>query len=622
MDRNTAAFPLTMRDELDQVLLSLSQAAKDSDDKEMKDMIKTALGTISDTVKILVIGDDRSGKTTFWKTLLLGRTPETAESTQGLEEIRYGEEDCAFKVEEGYVRRFCQQEELKGISVLDTGSRTLLREKRLSVLAKTSDALFVVLTPDNIQCPAVWEFLEQDLEWKKVALILNKTDLLGEDQVREKLDKLRIYMEEAKITAPVFAVSMKGKTGEERELEPVRRFFHTALMELSPKVKRQKEMICSVSGILQEFRQSFDLRYRQFESDYRILDEIDEQMNRFREEHVQIIRRLDGQLKIEIEKRIDEYEQEIVARLNPRTIKERFRSKEDFQDYLELVNQNYQDRLNQEVEHKVQSAIKSYLNELELVYDAASRRLTKREDLLPAQDRFYGSLSKSKREIVSKTRQMAVYTYDGYKTLYEASEELFLKIWKARSRYDKTVNGISVIGAVAGSAAGKVGGAALAQFLTEGVGTALTGLLGDGVMASVFSGVVETGTTAVGTFVGGGVLIPVIALASAVTLGIFAHKMAQAVASPHMEKKVEKCIKEFHQEVLHIKDHILSQVLDETHRLFDRELEWADKSFLEFRMTTNIDAGKLPQINETLKKAERLMDEIMEKQELRGEQRV
>ena len=36
MDRNTAAFPLTMRDELDQVLLSLSQAAKDSDDKEMK----------------------------------------------------------------------------------------------------------------------------------------------------------------------------------------------------------------------------------------------------------------------------------------------------------------------------------------------------------------------------------------------------------------------------------------------------------------------------------------------------------------------------------------------------------------------------------------------------------
>ncbi len=560
--------------EFEGALTRLSQVIQDSDDVQVKDQIRALLRDLSDVVRILVVGSQGSGRTTFWNRLLLENCPSQPHHTEGVEEVRCGEMEALFTVEAGYTRRFVRDMGLDGVAVFDTGEKAVLRSSRVKDLAAACDVVFVVLSADNIQSPPVWEFLESGLEWKKAVFVLTMAERYSAKELESKTDKLRVFMREAGISAPVFPVAAGG---EPDSMDLVRLYVAETVLSANPKLKKQKDNYYLVRRFMEELKGSFERRYSQFEADCRVMEYMDRQMDDFRRSHGFQVETLEDEIRQEICGRIAEYEQEIVSRLDPQKIKERFQKKQDFIDYLELVNENYQNLLNRAVEQKVQSTVRSYLHDLEMIYEDVGAKLAGRPELLEVEDRFYGSLAKSKKEIVIQTRDMVVQTSGYYHTLYDASETLFLKIWRERERLDRIQH--------AGTAVGAVGGGVLGA----GAGSAVAGLLGAGSL-------------------GTGVLGFALMLAGAVMVAAMAKKLAAAMAAPHMEKEVNRCIEEFRQEVRQIRDDMTGQVLTAVRRLFDSELDRVDKSFMEFRAVTNIDSRRLPDLRAKLEQIGGLLE--------------
>lgn len=589
--------------EFEAVLAKLGELIQDTDDIQAKEQVKELRRDLSDVVRILVIGSEHSGRTTFWKRLLLREDSERTLPTSGIEEIRCGDQEAFFTVEPGYTRRFLHNPDLEGIAVFDTGEKEVLKGRKIRELAAACDVAFVLFSAENIQAPAVWDFLESGLDWKKTVFILTMADRYSQVEIRNKLDKIKLFMSEAGISAPVFPVS----AGEHANyMEQVRAFTDDTILSSNPKLKKYQENICVVRNFINELGASFNRRYEQFESDYRIMERLDHQFNTFRENHLEHTKRLEDELRLEIHERITEYEKEIIARLDPKTIKERFKKRKDFSDYLELVTLNYQTLLNRSVEHKVQATIKNYLHELELVYDEAAGLLANRPQMLELEDRFYGSLAQSKKEITIHTNDMVTHTSKYYNTLYNASEELFLKIWQERDKYDRKVNTASKLGFSIGIAGGLEGAAALSTALGSGLATTISSVFGSGTAAAA----VNAGLSAVGVALGTGILVPAVTLASGVAIGILSKHLAAALLSPHMEKEVDRCIQEFRQDVAAIREQLTGQVLSEVKKLFDRELDRADKSFLEFRTCTNIDSRRLPDMKQELQQISGMLEMI------------
>lgn len=88
-----AGFSMTgfRNKEFERALSGLGQVIRDSDDAQAKEQVKVLLRELSDVVRILVIGGQGSGRTTFWKSLLLENGPAKAYPTAGVEEVRCGE---------------------------------------------------------------------------------------------------------------------------------------------------------------------------------------------------------------------------------------------------------------------------------------------------------------------------------------------------------------------------------------------------------------------------------------------------------------------------------------------------------------------------------------------------
>jgi uncharacterized protein YacL len=199
--------------------------------------------------------------------------------------------------------------------------------------------------------------------------------------------------------------------------------------------------------------------------------------------------------------------------------------------------------------------------------------------LLTLEDKFYGSMAKGKQQMISTMRTDLQETKAYYGKLTNASTELFMKIWAERASYDKKV----LTTTVAGGGAGAVGGVVVGQ-LVVGVLSATGGLA---------------------------VLWPVVGVVvGAVAIAAIARKISSAKNMEEMELRVQEAINDFRLEVADTKQQMTAQILETIDAIFKRELDSTDKTFLDFRMSVNIDSKNIPLLEERIEKVNHLMDKI------------
>lgn len=556
---------------------------QDSDAAEEKEKVKNSLKRMSETTTYLVLGDEGVGKTSLLNAIFRDMVSFSDSFSGEMCEYRWGEQEFLTPVSDGIQKKFVTAENLQGISIIDTrGINQSSAEFRIRVKEQMdrSSAIFVVFSAESIRSPELWDALE-GCPQKRMLFFLTKCDLLSQEELRTTIEKVKRYMQDGGISAPVFPVSLTtGGDGQGvAAMDEVRAYIKENVVGQNPTLHRQMEHVAQMRKIIVQLKDSFALRKRQYESDYEILQKINRSLDDYMRNHKKFLEGFIGKVAAEIDKDIDSYEQEIISKLDPYKIKERFQKREDFEAYLNMVNENYRTMMSESINHKTVEAIKSCLRDLEMIFKEATGYFNTRENILSLNDKFYGSLSVSRRQMTDETREMVVSTGELYRTLSDASETLFMQIWDERKKCDTKIQSSKTISTAGGAVIGGYAGA-----------TCLTVALG--VTAGSFAGIC---LLAIGAIVGALVIM----------------KMAKELYAPHaanqMEESTRKCIEQFKEEVNHTRAEMIEQVTGQITTIFEDELFAVDNCFTEFRMSVNIDGRKIPLLEQKMQEAEELM---------------
>lgn len=561
---------------------------QDSDAVQEKERMKEALKNMTTNTSYLALGEEGAGKTSLLSAVFRDIVELPLDMAGDICEYRWGETEAETPLLEGYQKKFIPSENLRGLSIIDTkGINSLEKDKigKIKTLVDSSDAVFVVLDARKIKSFRVWDIIENYPE-KKMIFFITKCDMISEEELEENIGKVRSYMKEGHISAPLFPVSIEdcGDIRGTVPLEKARLYIQEHLIGRNPILKKQYENIEEMKKLLVQLKNSFALRKKQYLADVETLHKINASMDTYVANHKEI---LDGFLKKIVEdvsKDIEQYQEEIISKLDPHKIKENFQGKKDFIDYLNIRNENYKNMMNDSVNRKTIAAMKQCLHDLEIVYQEAVGYFEKRETILELNDKFYGSISKSKGQIVAETKETVAASGQFYKTLSDASETLFMQIWSERKKYDRRAAVRKAGSVVIGGAAGAGGGGAA---IAAAVGTA-TGL-----------GVLATGL---------GIVIGLVLGAAAINK--LAEKVFDPKAEGKMEEAVQQCVKEFKQEVSRTREAMITQITEQIAALFERELFSMDGCFTEFRMSVNIDERRLPELEAKMSETMLLLDKI------------
>lgn len=590
-------------------LEELSVLLQDSDDEEEKEKIQNGLKKMADTTSYVALGEEGAGKTSLLRMLFQGIIDIKDDMIGDICEYRWGGQDFDMPVREGIQRRFISSSYMQGLSIIDTKGIDCMGKAALEKVKEISgrcSAIFVVFSIGNIRAAKMWDMIEAMPE-KKMIFFVTKCDMVSPEALHTDLKKLKSYMQEANISAPVFPVSVKenGMHPDMADSETVRLYIRQKLIGENPMLRKQRENIEEITSMLVQLHGSLVQRERQYDSDAKILQKINASMDSYMLNHRDVIAVFTQKLAEEINRDIDQYEQEIISKLEPVKIKERFKDKKDFTDYLNLVNDNYKTMMNESVNRKTIQVMKDCLNDLEIVFQEAVGYFNERENILALNDRFYGSMIHSRNQIAAGTKEAAVMAGEFYQTLTGASEEFFLQIWKGRKKYDESIARRKTLSWAAGGSAGIGAGVAGAGSLASFVSGGITAAGGSGAVAgaAVFAGG-TAGIFAVTGLIGIGIIV------GAAAGNALAKKLFDPKAAREMEKNTLECIQQFQEEVSRIRKVMVKQVTDQVIDLFDRELALVDGCFTDFRISVNVEGENLPLLQRKLEKIERLEEHI------------
>jgi|GEM_PF-1506572 len=567
----------------------VSSILTDSDDKEDLARFKSALQSMASPTAYMVLGECGVGKTSLLKALFSDIVEIHDEIQADICEYRWGEQEFVTPMKDGAQRVFITSDNMRGLSIIDTKGLNVMSADALTKarqLTALCSAVFVVFDACNVTSPKLWDMIEM-FPKKNMVFLLTRSDCLSEERLLKNCDKVRAYMSESNVSAPVFTVSAVDETANPAviPMNDVRKYIRDTLVGASPQLRKQEENVEACRKMLTELNASFEKRKKQYRADAKILQDINGSMDKYMLDHKAMINNLSNVLAGEINDDIDAYQDEIISKLDPIKIKERFKSKEDFEFYLNGVNDNYKKMMTDSVNAKVVNAIKKQLGDLEVVFKKSVGYFNTRPNIIDLNDKFYSTLSVDRSNMIASTRDTLVSTTDIYRTLYDASYEAFMAIWEEREKYDAKIKQANTISAAAGAAA--VGGASAAIIAAAGASISM---------------LAAAAIVAVGAVVG------------AIVIKNIAKAFFEPRFSAQMREATQEVISKFKDEVNKTRLDMIKSVTGQVTAIFEKELASADSCFTEFRISVNTDEKRIPEIemkiegiNTLLAKIDRLM---------------
>lgn len=591
---------------------------QDSDAAEEKEQVKNSLKRMSETTTYLVLGDEGVGKASLLNAIFQDMACFSDSFPGEMCEYRWGEQELLTPVSDGMQKKFVTAENMRGISIVDTkGINRFSAEFRIKVKEQIerSSAVFVVFSADSIRSPKLWDILE-GCPQKRMLFFLTKCDLLSQEELQINIEKVKRYMQDSGISAPVFPVSLAtdGDGQGVAALDEVRAYIRENVIGQNSTLHRQMENVAQMRKIIVQLKDSFALRKKQYESDYEILQKINRSLDDYMRNHKKFLDGFIGKVAAEINKDIDNYEREIISKLDPYKIKERFQKREDFEAYLNMVNENYRTMMSESINHKTVEAIKSCLRDLEMVFNEATGYFDTRESILALNDKFYGSLSVSRRQMTDETKEVVASTGELYRTLSDASETLFMQIWDERKKYDARIQVRKTLSIAGGGTVGAGLGAAGGVAIGNATNVALANLaasmaIAEGAASSV--GAVAAAANVLAGMLTGGIatiaLVGIGVIVGAALVNSIAKRLYDPKAADKMEENTRKCIEQFREEVNSTRSRMIGEVTKQITTIFEDELASVDNCFTEFRMSVNIDERKIPMLEQKMQEAEELL---------------
>lgn len=592
---------------INELFEKISALLQDSDDNDEKERIKKVIRSLGDTISYVVMGDSGVGKTSLLRGVFQGIYDFPTEKESDICIYRYGEEEYETVLPNGAHKRFIPHQEINGISIVDIKGKCFVgckTDSRVEELIEKGSVIFVVFDVMKINVPPIWDMIERYPE-KKFLFFVSKCDMVKENDIVSGFDKLQRYMKEAGTEGPIFSLNTCT-------LGEVRQFIKNNLLGANPIIDRQQNNIINAHNMVEQLIDSFQKRKSQYLSDARILNQINASLDSYVINHKKNISLLINSLESDINKYIDAYQNEIISKLDPYKIKERFHAKEDFIYYMNMVIDNYKTMMNESVNEKTMAVVRAYMDDLETIFREAIGYFNKRENILSLEDRFYGTLAVNRKQLVIDTRRVAEESEQYYKSLGEASEELFMQIWKAKDKQESKKNvrksmaltsgGIAGMGAGAVAVkAAKIGAVAKIATMAEATSVAKAATLGVGLCGGTLGMAILLVSTIIG----------------AATINSMAKTLFDSSSDTSMEKVTQQNIEQFKEEVRRNREQMINDISTNVRDIFEKEMCSVDSCFTEFRKTIHIDERKIALLEDKIEEVRTLLCEIESTYEMR-----
>jgi small GTP-binding protein len=303
------ALVAELRGTLNKLIATLENFGSDVKPSDMR-ALRDAVEHLDELFLLVVVGEFNSGKSTFINALLgapilpEGVTPTTDRITL----LRHGETLHDEERETYLVERSYPADVLRHLTIVDTpGTNAVIRrhEELTQTFVPRADLVLFTTSADRPFTESERVFMEIIKEWgKKIVMVLNKADILEEEEVEQVLNFIRTNVEQQLGTTPeVFAVSartaIKARSTEpaadgsqtnsdqlwnESKVSDVERYIVETLDEQTRLRLKLLSPLGVAERLVRTYTQAVSERLGVLHEDFQMLDNIDQQLTAFRNE--------------------------------------------------------------------------------------------------------------------------------------------------------------------------------------------------------------------------------------------------------------------------------------------------------------------------------------------------
>ncbi|HEV8044160.1 MAG TPA: dynamin family protein [Rubrobacter sp.] len=357
-------------------------------------LVRRKLTDLEELFLLVIVGEFNSGKSAFINALLgdeLSREGVTP-TTDRITVLKYGEHSTERERREGVIEKEHPNDFLREVSIVDTpGTNAIIRhhEELSRGFVPRSDLVLFVTSSDRPFTESERGYLELIRDWgKKILLVVNKVDLLRNDEDREKV---RVFVEEGVrsmlgLKPPIFFVSaylarkakaidpgieadalLKASGFEELES------YVTDLLDEEGRVRLKLE---SPLGVIEElvrrYSLSVDERVSLLEDDFKMSENVEAQLDLYKEDMKRDFEARMAEIEniiLQVNERGDEWFEENIRLTNVRELVQRNKVQERFQrevvaDTEKLIDERVEELIDWMVDRNLKQwrAIVEYVN--------------------------------------------------------------------------------------------------------------------------------------------------------------------------------------------------------------------------------------------------------------------
>jgi GTPase SAR1 family protein len=202
---------------LHELLLACMVLTEKCSDPEATQIVKDRLSHLESAAMLVIVGEVKSGKSSFVNALLGEEVCEVAPDpcTAGIQELVYGERRTRITLGENWEKLTLPKEVLNKITIVDTPGTNSIIKNHQAITEKyipQSDLVVFVFSAKNPHTGSAWDFLSLvRKDWhRKMVFILQQADLASPRELEINQERVYQYARERNVQNPVvFAVSAK-----------------------------------------------------------------------------------------------------------------------------------------------------------------------------------------------------------------------------------------------------------------------------------------------------------------------------------------------------------------------------------------------------------------------------
>jgi len=452
-----------VRAQIDEAVKDLHELSIRINNDGLAKTVSDLRSRIHDPFMFVIVGEVKSGKSSFINALLESEREITAVAahpmTDTIQQIVYGEEEEHIVLNEFLKKIMIPIDILKEIAIVDTPGTNTIVEHHQDITERfipASDLIVFVFEAKNPYRQSAWEFFDYIAEeWrKKVIFVLQQKDLLPTEDLETNLAGVRDYAAKKNLDNPIiFAVSAKeeqeGKK-EESGFRKVRQYIKDNITGGKAPIMKLQNSVQTSLRIADSIQEGLQTRQKQLEADIEFRRDIKATLDHQETQSSKQVDLLVENILAGYDRITHRKETELRSGLSffslvRRSFASIFSRKASAKEWLEQLANSLEEELNMELREKLNGGIDDLADSVQQIARMIDLKIRNSRNILNQDDEIFSKIAEKRASIFKDLRE----TFEDFikKSENFTDKELFPDRGPLGSNI-ATGSGIAVIGLI------------------------------------------------------------------------------------------------------------------------------------------------------------------------------